>query len=72
MEEDNLDLHTALQIVHFRNASKTTNSRIYSCAIDCFLELSYRLFLPEILSKLDFCDLSGFFSNNVYGRYDRN
>ena len=58
--QENLELDNVLEFAHFRNANKT--SRFYSCAIDCFLELGYRLFLPEILSRSDFCDLSGFFN----------
>ena len=60
--ETNFDHEAALEIVHFQNACKTTNNRYFSCAIDCFLELSYRVFLPELLSKANFCDLSGFFN----------
>ena len=54
--QENLDLNEVLEFAHFRNACKT--SRFYSCAIDCFLELGYRIFLPEILSRIEYCDLS--------------
>ena len=57
---ETLDLESALEIAHFRNACYT--SRNYSCAVDCFLELSYRLFLPEIISSTESCDLSEFFN----------
>ena len=58
--QENLDLNEVLEFAHFRNACKT--SRFYSCAIDCFLELGYRIFLPEILSRIEYCDLSQFFN----------
>ena len=34
----------------------------YSCAVDCFLEISYLLFLPEIESNTSFNELSEFFN----------
>ena len=55
-----LDLENSLKIAHFRNACHTSSN--YSCAVDCFLELSYRLFLPVILSKVESCNLSEFFN----------
>ena len=58
-----LDLGNVLEFAHFRNACQT--SRFYSCAIDCFLELSYRLILPEILKKVEISEMSGFF-NSMY------
>ena len=59
-EPEILNLENLLEISHFRNASFT--SRHFSCAVDCFLELTYRLFLPEILESTDFTDLSEFFN----------
>lgn len=62
MEGELIDLETSLRIAHFRNACKTTNNRNFSCAVDCFLEMSYRLFLPEIQAKLSCNELSDFFN----------
>ena len=64
MEEEGvlLDLDTALSVAHFRNSCKTTAGRTYSCAVDCFLEICYRLLLPEIQSKVSFEDSSDFFN----------
>ena len=63
MEQEDLliDLETALSVAHFRNSCRTTGGRTYSCAVDCFLEISYRLLLPEIKAKLSFEELSEFF-----------
>eukprot|EP00111_Clytia_hemisphaerica_P010420 TCONS_00030446-protein len=63
MEQEDLliDLDTALSVAHFQNSCRTTNGRTYSCAVDCFLEISYRLLLPEIKAKLSFEELSEFF-----------
>ena len=61
MEEEFIDLETSLRVAHFRNACK--NSSYFSCAVDCFLELTFRLFLPEIQAKLqDHDQLSDFFN----------
>ena len=51
-EEDLIDLDAALSVAFFRNTSKITGGRTYSCAVDCFLEISYRLLLLK--SKLNF------------------
>ena len=56
--DDELDLETALERFHFRNACRTSNN--YSCAIDCFLELVYRLLLPKIQSEINHNELSEF------------
>eukprot|EP00111_Clytia_hemisphaerica_P013815 TCONS_00040657-protein len=63
MEQEDLliDLDTALSVAHFQNSCRTTRGRTYSCAVDCFLEISYRLLLPEIKAKLAFEELSEFF-----------
>ena len=63
MEEQDLsiDLDTSLSICHFQNTSKTTGGRQFSYAVDCFLEISYRLFLPEIKARLSIKELSEFF-----------
>ena len=63
MEQEDLliDLDTVLSVVHFQNSCRTTGSRTYSCAVDCFLEVSYRILLPEIKAKLLFEELSEFF-----------
>ena len=62
-EEDNLiDLDTALSVAHFRNSSRTTSGRTFSCAVDCFLEICYRLLLPEVKDKMLFEESSEFFN----------
>ena len=63
MEEDDLliDLDIALNVAHFRNSCRTSGGHTYSCAVDCFLEISYRILLPEIKTKLSFEELSEFF-----------
>ena len=64
MEEEHflIDLDTAFNIAHFRNSSKTSGGRTYSCAVDCFLEICYRVLLPEIKAKVSFEESSGFFN----------
>ena len=64
MEEEDflIDLDTALSVAHFRNSSRTTSGRTFSCAVDCFLEICYRLLLPEVKDKMLFEESSEFFS----------
>ena len=59
-QEKLIDLENALEMSHFQNACRT--SRYYSCAVDCFLEICYRLILPEIQAKVTFNDRSEFFN----------
>ncbi|XP_066932700.1 uncharacterized protein [Clytia hemisphaerica] len=64
MEEEDflIDLDTALSVAHFQNSSRTTAGRTFSCAVDCFLEICYRLLLPEIKDKMLFEESSEFFT----------
>ena len=55
-----LGFERALQVAYFRNLCKKIKGR-YSCAIDSFLELYYRLFVPRIESQIRYNDLSRFF-----------
>jgi len=57
-ESETLEFEDILHFWHFRNSCQT--ARTYLCAIDCFLELSYRLFLPEM--ELSYNDHSDFFN----------
>ena len=57
--QETLDLESALEKAHFRNVSLTSQN--YSSELDCFLELTYRIFLPRILSKVEYCNWSEFF-----------
>ena len=50
-QDEFVDLESALELAHFRNACRTSQ---YYCAVDCFLEISYRLFLPEIEANTSF------------------
>ena len=50
-----------MNVAHFRNSSRTTGGRTYSCAVDCFLEICYRLLLPEIKAEVSFEESSDFF-----------
>ena len=59
MDEEFIDIETSLEVAHFRNACRT--SKYYSCAVDCFLEISYRLFLPDLQANLSHDELSDFF-----------
>ena len=57
---DALDLQSALDVAHFPNSCKTSSS-MYSCAIDCFLELAYRVFLPELQVAISFDEMGPLF-----------
>ena len=52
IQDEFVDLEGALELNHFRTACRT--SQYYSCGVDCFLEISYRLFLPEIEANTSF------------------
>ena len=55
IQDEFVDLEGALELNHFRTACRT--SQYYSCGVDCFLEISYRLFLPEIEANKSFHEL---------------